>query len=112
MRDWVDFGISAYGRIIQHNPSFLKTPRGTTEGHPMKHLKPANKKAAEYANAADEGREEEVRLMQTMVAAPPLWTRAGRSMPSAVSLRCASRWRRIYTAVPIHAGGRRRSLTR
>ena len=24
MRDWVDFGISAYGRIIRHNPSFLQ----------------------------------------------------------------------------------------
>ncbi len=24
MRDWVDFGISAYGRIIRHNPSYLK----------------------------------------------------------------------------------------
>ena len=24
MRDWVDFGIGAYSRIIQHNPGFLK----------------------------------------------------------------------------------------
>ena len=24
MRDWVDFGIEAYSRIIQHNPAFLK----------------------------------------------------------------------------------------
>ena len=34
MRDWVDFGISAYGRIMQHNPSFLKRhvePRRATQ---------------------------------------------------------------------------------
>ena len=34
MRDWVDFGISAYGRIIRHNPSFLKRhvePRRVTQ---------------------------------------------------------------------------------
>ncbi len=33
----------------------------------MKHLKPANAKAAEFVKAAEEGREDEVRLMQTMV---------------------------------------------
>jgi len=32
----------------------------------MKHLKPANAKAEQYAKAAEEGREDEVRLMQTM----------------------------------------------
>ena len=34
MRDWVDFGISAYSRIIRHNPSYLKRhvePRRVTQ---------------------------------------------------------------------------------
>ena len=33
----------------------------------MKHLKPANAKAAQFTQAAEEGREDEVRLMNTMV---------------------------------------------
>ncbi len=32
----------------------------------MKHLKPANAKAEQFIKAAEEGREEEVRLMQTI----------------------------------------------
>ena len=120
MRDWVDFGIEAYVRIMQANPAFFRTqfeprtarPAATKGGYPMKHLTPPTPRPGQFAEAQAEGREDEVVAMNSLVGCTTSFDPGWGWTPLAPSRTCASRWRPTFTAARTRAGGRRRSPTR
>lgn len=77
----------------------------------MKHLKAINNKALKLDQAAAENRIEEVVAMSSVAGCASTTDPVGKSTPLAVCRRCASRWKRIFMAVPTRAGGRPRCPT-
>ncbi len=73
MREWVDFGIQAYARILRHNPDFLDGPWPGGRAHDTQQQKlhragarSLNRKAREMERAATPEALEEVQAMQTI----------------------------------------------